>query len=305
MHILVLALPIVLTVGVIVLVTQFGRAARTVRLSPPHAAAAQTASSRVQLRNRFALLVSVLASIATGVLGLAATHDLTWLVLLAPVVGATVAALVFIIVPSAEFLESDAVRSAELSPRRARDFARVWPPYAAAAVLGVVAALIALLAEPDGRSLAHDFGVGGSGGGPYPGWYYAAPLIAATVVLSALTDLALRRVARAPRPSDATLRDADDAVRTLAVQLICRVSTASILVSLGALLIAAALVSMRVADGPDTSTDGVDVSPPTFAPLMALGVAELVIGLLSLAAGLVVTVLALRLAARRAFEVAE
>lgn len=299
-----LLLPVLIAIAVIVIVARLGRDARVIRLSAPAAEAAQRASTRVQWRNRVAVVAGLLAAVAMGTVALGIPEDLGRAVLLAPAVGATVAMVVFVLVPSAEFLESNAVRTADLSPRRAWDYARVWPAYAALALPFVVLPLLALPAEADGRTIGHHYGHQASSfSSPYPGWFYAVPILIAVVVLAALTDLALRRVARAPRPSDPALRDADEAVRTLAVRLVVAIAAAAALATTGVALTGAGIPSMNVADGVSAAIDGVDASIPRYAPLFALGVVELSLGVAALAAALALLLVAVRLATRRAFTV--
>jgi hypothetical protein len=299
-----LILPVLIALAVIALVARLGRDARVIRMSPPNAEAAQRAAARLQLRNRFAIAVGLLAVVAMGTVALGIPTDLGRAVLLAPAVGAAVAMLVFVLVPSAEFLESNTVRHAELAPRRAWDYARVWPVYAAVALPVAVLPMLALFADADGRSISHEYGdQAGSTSGPYPGWFYAVPLLVASVVLAALTDLALRRVARAPRPSDPSLRDADDAVRALAVRLIVRISAASALGTLGVALIGAGMPTTNVAGGVSATILEMDASIPAYAPLLAVGIVEIVLGVAAFATALALLFISVRLATRRAFVV--
>jgi hypothetical protein len=299
-----LILPVLIALAVLIMVVRLGRDARVIRMLPPAAEAAQRAATRVQLRNRLALVSGLLASVATGIVALGFPADLGRAALLAPSVGATVAMLVFVLVPSAEFLESDTVRSADLAPRRAWDYARVWPAYAATALPVLLLPLLALGGNADGRSITHEYGdLAGATAGPYPGWFYATPLIVAGVVLAAATDVALRRVARAPRPSDPSLRDADATVRTVAVRLIVGVSAAAALGTLGVALLGAGMPTVSVAGGVTASIGGSDASIPAYAPLLALGIVEVVLGIAALGAGLALLLAATRLATRHAFRV--
>jgi hypothetical protein len=301
-----LLLPVLIALVVIVLVARLGRDARVIRMSPPAAEAAQQAASRVQLRNRLAIVVGLLASVALGILALGVPEDLGRTALLAPAVGAIVAILVFVLVPSAEFLESNTVRHADLSPRRAWDYARVWPAYVALALPVVVLPVLALLGDADGRSITHRYGdQASSTSSPYPGWFYAVPLLVAAVVLAAVTDLAMRRVARAPRPSDSGLRDADEAVRALAVRLIVGISVAAALATVGVALTGAGIPTLNVAGGIDASIGGTDASIAPYAPLQAVAIIELVLGVAALAAGVAFLGVAVRLATRSAFRVGD
>lgn len=299
-----LLLPVLIAIAVIVIVARLGRDARVIRLSAPAAEAAQRASTRVQWRNRVAIVAGLLVAVAVGTVPLGIPEDLGRAALLAPAVGATVAMLVFVLIPSAEFLESNAVRQADLRMRQAWDYARVWPVYAALAASSLVLLVLGVLGDSEGRTISHHYGdQAGATAGPYPGWFYLVPILVAVVVQAALTDLALRRVARAPRPSDRSLREADEAVRGTALQLIVRIGMASVLVTLGAALIGAGNSTMAVSDGVEATIGGKDASLPGYAPLYALGIVELILGVVAVGAGLALVLMAVRLATRRAFTV--
>lgn len=67
----------------------------------------------------------------------------------------------------------------------------------------------------------------------FPGWFYAAPLIAAAVALVVLAALLLRGLAQAPRPTDQRLFGVDDLARTLKAKLVAYFTGAALLASLG------------------------------------------------------------------------
>ncbi|MEY9877173.1 hypothetical protein ABH931_006697 [Streptacidiphilus sp. MAP12-33] len=106
------------------------------------------------------------------------------------------------------------VRVAGLTPRRIRDFV----PRRAVAALGVCAAvLVALLAvagavaSPDdlgrsGRAFAYGCGDVAALRGPWPGFFYGVPLLAALAVAGTGSLLALRRIARRPTVDEAWRR---------------------------------------------------------------------------------------------------
>lgn len=299
-----LILPLLIALAVVVLVARLGRDARVIRMSPPAAEAAKRAAGRVQLRNRLALVVGLLAAVAMGILALGVPEDLGRAALLAPAVGATVTMLIFVLVPSAEFLESNAVRSADLAPRQAGDYARVWPVYAALTLPLLVLPLLALAGDTDGRSISHRYGaLAGSTSGPYPGWYYAIPLLVAAVVLAAVTDLALRRVARAPRPSEASLRHADETVRAIAVRIIVTASSASALLTTALALLGAGIPTANVAGGVSASNGTEDTSIAPFVPLYSIGIVEIVLGIAAVVAASALALVAVRHATRDVFRV--
>lgn len=122
--------------------------------------------------------------------------------------------------------------------RVARVARRPAAPRALGRVLAGSAALTALLllvaglvASTDGRSITVQWATGSVSTGPWPGWYYGAPMAVATAVLLAATGWALRVIDRRPaQPSEVT--DADRAARVLSK---ARVLRAACLGSVGTL----------------------------------------------------------------------
>ncbi|KAB8291502.1 hypothetical protein [Bifidobacterium avesanii] len=107
--------------------------------------------------------------------------------------------------------ETPRVRVASLRPRRPWLYARgsvLMQPILIASLLIVYLVFTSCMATPDGESAGRSISLTDPSGevrttaGPYPGVYYAAPLIVVTVALAALTCLALRRIALAPASAD-------------------------------------------------------------------------------------------------------
>jgi hypothetical protein len=212
--------------------------------------AAAAVSARIQLRNVIALLAAI--TVASLLVGYAFTNPagLGRTVFAAPLLTAAVGIGFFIIVPA--FHESSDRRSAELSPRTALSFApRPALFLAGALVLVVVAACIAfgLVAEPDGRSLSYRAASYSSGASPFPGFFYGVPVLLSLALLVAISLTAVLRVSRARMPSDESLREADAAIRQLAIRVILQSAAAGCAVSLGVMLVAAGGATSSVAGG--------------------------------------------------------
>lgn len=140
------------------------------------------------------------------------------------------------VVPVAETSE----RYASLARRTPTTY--VWRP-GAVTVLALVVAQIGFLlftgvtsrADEVGRyrQIGFDSGAQGSAAGPYAGWFYAVPLLAATVLLAAATLIAIRRVSSTPALPWADLEDIDTAWRRASTRVIIAISAASVLFQFG------------------------------------------------------------------------
>lgn len=148
-------------------------------------------------------------------------------------------------------------RVAELTPRQATSFARKWVfslPLAisVALMLGLVVTGLYSVTDENGfhrlyqsRSLS---GWGVEGGeiidaqysislqGPFPGWFYGIPLIAASVAMIFAVYWSLRRVALMARPMSPVLYDADTKLRSLQTTFIMAASSAVLAFQLAGLL---------------------------------------------------------------------
>lgn len=146
---------------------------------------------------------------------------------------------------------------AALEVRRVRDFV---PRGLLGLVAGTAVALAALLTwtvavgDPDdlgraGRSLAYSCGAGCTGRrGPWPGSFYAVPLVAALAVVVVLAALALAATVRRPRNgADEEVRRVDGAVRRRAAESVLAGVGVAVAGSLGGI----ALVTAQVARQPD------------------------------------------------------
>ena len=168
------------------IVTRVIRPVRSVRLNPEAEHSARSVALLSTARNSLAIAVGLAATIALSVASVYLVNDLGRLQLCIVILAAAAAILVVLVLPSVEFWEPKGTRSAELSPRRPRDFARLWVlvlPLASAGALVLTLVLCAFAAEPDGRSIGHSYGAIASGtASPYPGAYYGVPIAASLLV---------------------------------------------------------------------------------------------------------------------------
>jgi hypothetical protein len=297
---------------VVVLLVVVVRPLRRLAMTEGALRSAKSAEVRVRARGGIAILaaavvVVVVVSIATTTRGASTGQLLAVTALLA----LSAAILVFVIAPTPEFFEPRSVRSAELSRRGPRDFVKrrtLLMPVAAAFILGVLVAVFWLVADPDGKSISHVSSTGlsdlssvSSTSGPFPGNFYGIPILAALVLLCALTATAIVRIAAAPRPTEESLRAADDATRTLSIRAVAAASSSAIVATVSGVLLfagnstanAGAQFSFRVNSVPVAS-----FTDPVFAAFMTL---ELVGAVIAVCAAILLIALAIGNALRPPF----
>lgn len=165
-------------------------------------------------------------------------------------VGALIGLLAYIFYPRPVWISGKGERVvAELSPRGPTSFARQWVfvlPLSAAIMLLLALVLTGIYSATDENGLHRVFqrrslsGWGTEGGqvvdvqynlstnGPFPGWYYAVPVIICTLLLIATVYWALHRAAAEPRPASADLFNADTFLRSHRTMFIMSASSAAL-----------------------------------------------------------------------------
>lgn len=123
---------------------------------------------------------------------------------------------------------------------------------------------------------------------PYPGWYYALPLILALVLLAVATWLALARVARTPSLPGAGLAAHDRAWRVVSIRVLVSLVAATVTMQLGGVLVIAGTSVNSVAGGVVATGVATDGS----RGLQLVAIAAVIGGLLALGASVVWCVLA-------------
>ena len=149
---------------------------------------------------------------------------------------------------------------AALEVRRVRDFVPRGPLRLVAVTAVALVALLSwtvALGDPDdlgraGRALAYSCGAGCAGlRSPWPGSYYAVPLLAALAVVVLLAALALAATVRRPRNgADERIRRVDETVRRRAAESVL----AGVGVAVAGSLCGVALVTAELARQPDLPT---------------------------------------------------
>lgn len=198
-------------------------------------------SRRISVRLLLAVGAFIVLLVVGMVLVTAAPQLLGLPLVLAPGVGVAVALLLFGAVPWRS-TRSEAIRTAALVPRAvwssstARDYG---PPIAVA--LSLIVLLVATSAtaslDDSGRSRALTVVSTDSTNtaSPYPGWFYAGPLLAVTLAIVLAAVLAIQRTAHLPAVSlDAA---ADAAWRRRAAVVLSHIATAGLLLYLAATLL--------------------------------------------------------------------
>lgn len=231
-------------------------------------------------------------------------------------VAAIVAALTLAASPVAVWPGSTGLRTAELTPRSGGSFGPRWGfalPLASAGILILFLLVTGLSSTTDDfglyRAFTVEHGTGSSTGSPYPGWYYGVPVILATIVLALAVLLVLHRIAAAPRPASPELFDVDDALRRSVTRFVMLLSSSALLAYFAGVAVIAGMVTSSTATQWTTSPDwqigaggvglGGDYLPTYLQPIYAVGIAEVVGGLVLFALAIVLLVAAVVTAALR------
>ena len=203
----------------------------------------------------------LLAAVVTAVVALSidGAHP-GWLGLplaLAPGLAASAGLLVVALTPALRAAPTT-TRSAGLERRGAWTVgspqAYLRPALAAVALAGVLLAtgLTASLDETGlSRALSVRTPTGGSSASPYPGWFYAAPLLAVSVLLLLTALLAMRRIATLPALQSAD-GPADAAWRRAATSAVSLLATAGLLAYLAGVVLVTGSATRSVGTGTGT-----------------------------------------------------
>lgn len=194
-------------------------------------------------RRRSALVAVVAVVLALALVGLGATADSFavrngQLLAVLPLAAAALHTVVVLVGELSWPRPRTRVRSARLVSRSmGASVPRGWLRGATVTVALTVLTCAAgiALAAPDGRSLSWTSpdGVFGGTAGPFPGTFYAGPVLLALATLTVLVVLALHRLSLRPAVADPA---ADAALRRTTAHRVLRVATAATLATTGALL---------------------------------------------------------------------
>ncbi|MFC6356164.1 hypothetical protein [Luethyella okanaganae] len=234
-------------------------------------------------RRRITLSIALtLASAATAVI-LNQSHPtaLGLILALAPG-GAAIAGLAAFVVYPSPAIQKSPLRTASLRRRTPWSFGARWellmPVSAAVALIAylVTTGLSASL-DQDGlsRALSRADPLSTRVTTPYPGWYYAAPLIAMTIILLLCAWIALRRIAVAPAPSDEESAIADDYWRQRTTRFIVLLTTSAILSYAAGVLAFGGAATTRIATSIDASGTPVTTADDLVAGIVQIGISIL------------------------------
>jgi hypothetical protein len=182
----------------------------------------------------------------------------------------TVLALAFV----PKYAETTSRRSADVVPRSLLTFssrAALMTLLVMAVLLAAVTIVFGFLAWPDGKSLFYFYGDSyAGGGGEFPGFVFGVPVLVSLVLLAAAVWLSLSRIARAPRPTDGGLREADAAVRTVTTATVTAMASFAIALSLGIVVLMASIAFWDVAGGNHVDISGNPVPVNFTAQLLSV-----------------------------------
>jgi len=201
---------------------------------------------------------------------------------LAPLTAAISSIVVIAIRPLSSITESNDSRSADIIQRRLWHFAPAWMIAAAALILaGSIAVFILLgtMADADGMSISRRTARSEKSWDPFPGFFYAVPIIAAIVVLGIVVAIALARITNAPRPTAPPLAEVDSATRFHAIKLALKIGVGAVVYTSGIWLIHAGGGSRHLGEG---IPEFMDPDPS----LLALGKLLLIAGWVSQLVGI-------------------
>ncbi|WP_129590539.1 hypothetical protein [Cryobacterium aureum] len=216
--------------------------------------------------------------------------------MLAPGLAATLGLLVFALCPTRIVTDRSSRRSADLVPRRVWSYGPAWGfllPLSAAVAVVVFAIIAGLASSAQLDGAFRSITIGSSTSGPYPGWYYGLPLIGLTVLLAAATLFALGGIASAARSE--RFAELDRAVRILATRVVMQLSSGALFLYFGGVLLFAGWATRNAATV--FAPGGVALS--SAQPAAAIGLTEVIVGLVAALLGGVLVILSILDATRQ------
>jgi hypothetical protein len=242
---------------------------------------AKVARRRSSIRALLALLVvpsggAVVAGAAIASFGqadaISGPLGRSTILLISPMI--VIAATVLVLGYAPTFGETTKARVADLERRTFRSFAtprELAVGCVSAALLTLTTIALGVVDAPHQTSLFYFYGRGyAGGGGPFPGFGYGVPILISAAVLVAASAASLARIARAPRPTDPALRDADTAVRRLTSSTVIAIASFAVALTLAVVVLMVGYALWGVAD---PRVDRYGVAVPVDATANALAIA--------------------------------
>lgn len=278
------AAAIVAAVVLVVVAVAAGRRQETTRPSPEYVSLLRAARRRAVA----AVVVTIVVFTALVSFGMSTPEAYGLPLLLAAPVAATVALLLYAVIPPRSVaVAADATREASLTPRSLGSY--VARPDALVLTGAVVFAIAVFLftgftSSTDERGLSREItftdGAVSSTSGPYAGWSYGVPALAAIAVLLVAGAFALRRIATIPALPREEGADADGHWRRGSVRILLAIIVAAILQPVGG---SAAFSGQVILSG---------MLPTTPAGWTVVALVLIVLGLASMVASIVLLTLA-------------
>ncbi|WP_152210010.1 hypothetical protein [Bifidobacterium cebidarum] len=203
-----------------------------------------------------ALLAGAVVLVAGLVLNDVFSRNMALIAALTPGLAASaVMAVIALPFPDVPTRQGGGVRVASLQSREPWTYAKryvLMQPLLTAGLLIAYLGFTIATASPDDYGLMRNIALTGPNGesqgsaGPYPGAYYAVPLIVVTCVLVVLACLALWRIAHAPSSPDPRYGEEDKAWRVLLTRFTVFLSAGSMLTYAVGVLVVAGTATVRV-----------------------------------------------------------
>lgn len=306
---LALVFPLVVVFALAAFLILRRRPLRSLPVAEEHLPSAASVANRLRVRSAIAFAASLLFALVFTAIALYGMRSfeagslidpLQWFLLM-PTMTAIVAVASFSFM--VKFREPAGSRKAELERRTPMSFgppAVFVAPILATVILVGVVLCFGLLADGDGNVVVNnELLLAG-----FPGFAYGMPVLIGVALLAGVAALALQRIASAPRPSDAALREADSAVRILSIRVIVKAVTAAITLTAGFLLVWAGQSALSAASGRMLTATGEPVfEDALLQTLGAWGAVGFWAGIALFVATIVFLVGAVSDASRKPFEV--
>jgi hypothetical protein len=274
-------IPFIMVIAGLILSVAQRRSVAVVTVGAAVRGAAQLGRRRSSKRLRLSLLLiptggGVIAAAIVAGYGQADGVDgplgRTSFLMITPLLVTIITVVVLTFVP--KYAETTSRRSAEVVPRSPLTFSSRAPLMTLLVMVVLLAAatiIFGFLAWPHGESLFYFYGDShAGGGGEFPGFGFGVPVLVSLALLAAAVWMSLSRIARAPRPTNEGLREADAAVRTVTTATVTAMASFAVALSLGIVVLMASIAFWDVAGGNHVDISGNPVPVNSTAQVLSL-----------------------------------